>query len=84
MLFEQRPYNRLLKRCSTLFKSEQVPHSPEAVRVFCEELELDFKAFESILIRTQLVHNTNKRECERYEQEKGNIREFFFSFLLTH
>lgn len=41
-----------------------------------EEIDLDFKFFESVITRIQLLKDTNRREVERYEKEKGDICEF--------
>ena len=76
LLFEQRPYNRLLKRCTPLLKPEQLPTTSEGLNTYGEELELDFRAFEGVIARIQLLRETNKREVERYEKEKGDIRTF--------
>ncbi|PWW73348.1 hypothetical protein C7212DRAFT_339874 [Tuber magnatum] len=75
LLFEQRPYNRLLKRCLPLLKPSQLPTTTEGLNTYGEELELDFKAFEGVIARIQLLRETNKREVERYEKEKGDILE---------
>ncbi|CAZ83251.1 unnamed protein product [Tuber melanosporum] len=75
LLFEQRPYNRILKRCTPLLKPEQLPTTSEGLNTYGEELELDFKAFEGVIARIQLLRETNKREVERYEKEKGDILE---------
>lgn len=71
---EQRPYSRLLKRCSSLTSPDLVVSADGAQRLR-EEIDLDFKFFESVITRIQLLKDTNRREVERYEKEKGDICE---------
>ncbi|KAL0636154.1 hypothetical protein Q9L58_004828 [Maublancomyces gigas] len=40
-----------------------------------EEIDLDFKFFEGVVARIQLLKDTNRREVERYDKEKGDILE---------
>lgn len=71
---EQRPYSRLLKRCNSLTSPDLVVSGDSAQRLR-EEIDLDFKFFESVITRIQLLKDTNRREVERYEKEKGDICE---------
>lgn len=50
--------------------------TPDGAQRLHEEIDLDFKFFESVITRIQLLKDTNKREVERYEKEKGDICEY--------
>ncbi|KAI5838373.1 Tho complex subunit 7-domain-containing protein [Morchella snyderi] len=71
---EARPYNRLVKRCSSITNPD-TPLTPDAAARLRDEIDVDFKYFESVITRIQLLKDTNRREVERYEKEKGDILE---------
>ncbi|KAH8155135.1 uncharacterized protein LAJ45_00144 [Morchella importuna] len=71
---EARPYNRLVKRCSSL-TTPDTPLTPDAAARLRDDIDTDFKYFESVITRIQLLKDTNRREVERYEKEKGDILE---------
>ncbi|KAH0614214.1 uncharacterized protein H6S33_006100 [Morchella sextelata] len=71
---EARPYNRLVKRCSSL-TTPDTPLTPDAAARLRDDIDADFKYFESVITRIQLLKDTNRREVERYEKEKGDILE---------
>ncbi|KAL7268248.1 hypothetical protein RUND412_009140 [Rhizina undulata] len=70
LLFESRPFSRLTKRCVALTKPAVPDLDFNLVR---EEVNADFKVFEAVITRIDLLKATNRREVERYEAEKGNI-----------
>ncbi|KAF8475535.1 Tho complex subunit 7-domain-containing protein [Kalaharituber pfeilii] len=63
---------------SAISRSPSRPPTPRALTEtdfhnFREDIELDFEYFELTIARIQLLQDTNRREIERYEQEKLNI-----------
>ena len=56
---------------STKEKKPEPPQDPES---FKRDLTIDFAAFESSIIRTQLLLNSNEQERERYAAEKIRIQ----------